>query len=70
MWNFCNKKVCSIESNSVGTLKCDCVIKTIEMFNFIPQINNSVIIEFNFLLIIAAIISSKTMNTFLFLSGL
>ena len=25
---------------SFGTLKYDCVIKTIEMFNFIPLINN------------------------------
>ena len=50
------------------TLKYECVIKTIEIFNFLPLINNSVTIEFSFLLlIISAIISSKTINTFPFL---
>ena len=37
---------------SFGTLKYDCVIKTIEMFNFVPLINNSVIIRFQKLLIL------------------
>ena len=48
---------------SFGTLKYDCVIKTREMFNFLPLINNSDTIEFSFLLlIISAIISSKTIK--------
>ena len=46
-----------------GTLKYDCVIKTGEIFNFLPLINKSVTIEFSFLLlIISAIKSSKTIN--------
>ena len=48
---------------SFGTFKYDCLIKTREMFNFLPLINNSVTIEFSFLLlIISAIISSKIIN--------
>ena len=48
---------------SFGTLKYDWLIKTRQIFNFLPLINNSVTIEFNFLfLIISAIISSKTIN--------
>ena len=58
--NFRDKKVSSI---SFGTLKYDCVIKTREIFNFLPQINNLVTVESSFLLlIISAIISSKTIN--------
>ena len=54
-----------------GTLKYDWVIKTIEILSFLPLINNSVTIGFNFLLlIISAIISSKTSNTLRFLPGL
>ena len=34
---------------SFGTLKYDSVIKTREMFNFLPQINESVTVEFDFL---------------------
>ena len=46
---------------SLDTLKFDCVIKAIQMFNFLPLINNSVTIGFDILLlIISAIISSKT----------
>ena len=45
------------------TLKYDCGIKKREILNFLPLINNSVTIEFSFLLlIILAIISSKTIN--------
>ena len=33
---------------SFGTLKYDCVIKTIEILSFLPLINNSVTIGFNF----------------------
>ena len=60
IWNFHNKKVCSIEC-----LKYDCVIKAIEILSFLPLINNSVTTGLSFLLlIISAIISSKTINTF------
>ena len=42
---------------SFGTLKYDCVIKAIEMLNFLPLINNSATIGVNVLiLIISAII--------------
>ena len=55
---------------SFGTLKYDCVkdnlkydLKTIEMLNFMPPINNSVTSGFSFLLLlISAIMSSKTIN--------
>ena len=48
---------------SLGTLKYDSVVKIREIFNFLPLMNKSVTIEFNFLLlIISAIISSKTIN--------
>ena len=48
---------------SFGTLEHDCVTKTREMFNLLPLINNSVAIRFRFLLlIISAIISSKTLS--------
>ena len=44
------------------------MIKTREMFNFLPRINNSVTIGLNyFLLSISAIISSKTINYLCFL---
>ena len=33
---------------SFGNLKYNCVVKTREMFNFLPLINNSVTIEFSF----------------------
>ena len=47
------------------------VIKTREMFSFLPLINNSVTIELNFLILsISAIISSKTINILRFLCGL
>ena len=36
------KKWVEFSLTSFGTLKYDCVIKTIEMFNFVPLINNSV----------------------------
>ena len=69
IWNF-HKKCVALSLTSLDTLKYDCVIKTIEMFNFLPLINNSVIIEVSFLLlIISAIISSKTINTFFFYLG-
>ena len=43
IWNFRNKEV-----SSIGTLKYEWVIKTREIFNFLPPINNSETIEFNF----------------------
>ena len=56
---------------SFGNLKYDCVIKTREIFSFLPQINKSVTIEFSFLLLtISAIISSETINILRSLSGL
>ena len=55
---------------SFGTLNYDWIIKTREVFNFLPLINNSVTIEFNFLfLIISAIISSDTINILFSISG-
>ena len=57
------KKLLELSLTSFETLKYDSVITTREMFNFLPLINNSVIIEFSFLLlIISVIISSKTIN--------
>ena len=53
-----------IYSTTFSNLKYDCVIKTIEIFTFLPLINNSVTTGLSFLLlIISAIISSKTINT-------
>ena len=53
----------SIQSTSFETLRCDCVIKTRQIFNFLPLRNNSVTIEFSFSLwIISDIISSKTVD--------
>ena len=40
------KKCLEFSLTSFGTLKYDCVIKIIEMFNFLSLINNSVNIEF------------------------
>ena len=61
--NFHGKKWVEFSPTSFGTLKYDYVIKAREMFNFLPLINNSVTIDFSFLLsIISAIISSKTIN--------
>ena len=60
---FMIKKWVEFSLTSFGNLKYDWVIKTREMFNFLLLINNSVTIEFSFLLlIILAIISSKTIN--------
>ena len=56
---------------SLGNLEYDWVIKPIEIINFLPIINNSVTTAITFLLlIISAIISSKTTNTIFFPSGL
>ena len=60
---FKMKKWVEFSLTSFGTLKYDCIIKIIEMFNFLPPINNSVTTGFSFLLIIIpAIISSKTIS--------
>ena len=45
------KKWVEISLTSFGTLKCDCVIKTIEIFNFLPLKNNSATTEFSFFII-------------------
>ena len=67
---------------SFGNLQYDCVIKTRETINFRPLINKSVTILLRFLYVykvffvfyvflrISAIISSKTIKIFRFLSGL
>ena len=60
---FIMKKWVVFSLTPFGTIKYDCIIKTIEMFNFLPLINSSVTIEFSFLLlIISPIISSKNIN--------
>ena len=65
------KKCVEFNLTSFGTLKYDCVIKTIEILTFQPLINNSVTTGFNLLLlIISAIISSKTINILRFFIGL
>ena len=57
--------MCRVRLTSFATLNYDCVIKT--MFNFLLVINNSVTIALSFLLlIILAMISSKTNNTLSF----
>ena len=54
---------------SFDTLKYGCVTKTGKMLSFLPLINSSVTIELRFLLlIIPAIISSKTISTLPFFS--
>ena len=55
----------------MGTAKEDCVIKTREIFNFLPLINTSVAIGLKFLLrSLSAIMPSNTINSFCFLFGL
>ena len=57
------KKWVEFRLTSFGTLKYDYAIKTREMFIFLRLIIKSVTIEFSFLLlIISAIISSKTIS--------
>ena len=53
-WSFHDKKV---GRSSFGTLKYDCVIKTREMFNSLPLINNLVTTE-------SSISLSHTLNAF------
>ena len=68
---FMTKKCVEFSLTSFGTLKYDCVMKTIEMFNFLPLKTNSVTTGINFLsLIISAIMSSKTINSLPFLPRL
>ena len=68
---FMMKKWLEFSLTSFGTLRYDYVIKTREMFSFLPVINNSIIIEFSFLLLmISAIISSKNINILRSLSSL
>ena len=64
------KKCVKFNLTSFGTLNYDCVIKTLEILSFLLLINNSVTIGFSFLLlIISAIISSKTINTLRYFPG-
>ena len=68
---FMMKKWLEFSLASFGTLRYDYVIKTREMFSFLPVINNSIIIEFSvWLLMISAIIPSKTVNILRSLSSL
>ena len=68
---FMMKKWLEFSLTSFGTLRYDYVIKTREMFSFLPVINNSIIIEFSvWLLMISAIIPSKTVNILRSLSSL
>ena len=65
------KKRVEFSLTSFGTSKYDCLINTIEIFNFLPLISNSVTTGFSFLLlIISAIMSSKTINILRFLTRL
>ena len=65
IWNFHNKKCVELNLTFFSTLKHGWVTKTIE--SFLPLINNSVTTGLSFLLlIISAIISSKTINTLRF----
>ena len=68
IWILTIKFSCVVFSlTSFGILKYDCVIRIIEMLNFLPLINNSVTAGFSFmLLIISEILSSKTINTLRF----
>ena len=62
------KKWIEFSLPSFGTLKYDSVIKTREMFNFLPLIKIYVTTGFRFLLlIIPATISLKTINILRFL---
>ena len=65
-------KICVVLSlDSFSTLRYDCVIKTKEVLDFLPLVNSSVTILCSFvLLIISAIISSKTINTLRLSPGL
>ena len=50
--NFIMKKCVVFSLTSFGTLKYDCVIKAIEMLNFLPLINKSATIGVNLLTLI------------------
>ena len=55
---FMITKCAEFSLTSFGTLKYDYITKTIEMFNFLPLINNSVTTGLSFLLLaISAIMS-------------
>ena len=53
---FMMKKGIEFSVTSFGNLKYDCIIRTTEMFNFLPLINSSVTTEFSFLLLIISTI--------------
>ena len=68
VWNFQNKMMSRIYSNIFWHSTINCVIKTRELFIFLPLINNSVAIEFSFLILsILGIITSKMIKLFRFL---
>ena len=68
---FFMKKKGTIQSNIFWYLEKDYIIKTLEIFTFLPLINSLVTIGLSFLLlIISAIITSNTINTLHFLLGL
>ena len=46
------KKCVQFSLTSFGPLKYDCVVNTIEIFNFLPQMNNLVTTGLHFLLLI------------------
>ena len=65
---FMIKKWVEFNLTSFGSLKQDCVIKIIEMFNLLPLMKNSVTIESRFLLLVtSAMMSSKIINILRFL---
>ena len=69
--NFHDKIMCSFSLIVLGTLKYDCFKKTSGVSNFLLLKNNSLTTGLNFLLdSISAVISSNTINTFLFFVGL
>ena len=50
-FNFYDKKCVEFSQTSFDTLSYDCVINTIEIFNFLPLINNSVTTGLRFFII-------------------
>ena len=65
--DFCDKKWVVFSVRFFGNLKDDCVIKTIEIFNFPPLTSNSVTIEFRFLLLIVSAIYHQKLSNFYYL---
>ena len=71
VWSFHKERCVEFSLTCSGTLKYSYRTKTVGIFNFVSLINNSVTTGFIFfILIISAIISSKTTNTLRFLPRL